>query len=49
MNVMRNCTLIEVRRIVRRVVTCAERNTEMKTTPEKNPLSTDISVSQSKF
>jgi hypothetical protein len=36
MNVMRNCTLIEVRRCVRRVVTCAERNTDIRSEPEKN-------------
>src|SRR5580698_7049772 len=32
---MRNCTLIEVLRSVRRVVTCAERNTDARCTPEK--------------
>src|SRR5580658_6837682 len=33
---MRNCTLIEVLRCVRRVVTCAERNTYIASAPEKS-------------
>lgn len=43
MNVMRSCTLMEVRRCVRRVVTCAERNTDTRSEPEKNPSRRNVS------
>lgn len=33
---MRSCTLIEVFRCVRRVVTCGKRNTEIRCAPEKS-------------